>query len=257
MSELLSLCHRNVPSIVWTLLPDEAHQHAAIMWHQLHDLGSLVQRFGQALALYDKCENEISQARHVRAFAKPHLDPIENIKLHEKVKPLCDYNHAWQAMAKRDAAMTIFDFSNTIVGIQRNREASRTLCSFIDREAFARVYADFREHFRDRDKIRHAAAHPAEIAQTVVERDANAADGPYRKHGYDIDETCKNIMINGGSDGRTVIFTLEKRIMEFDFSYETFGYLYVFQQRIYGVFSDLEKVTFDLARQRLNSAQTS
>lgn len=76
--------------------------------------------------------------------------------------------------------------------------------------------------------IRDASAHPTEPG-------INSFDGPYRKHGFNVDEGVSRTMLTGGS-GRTLFVTVKETVLEYELSNETMATLITVRDAIYAVF---------------------
>jgi hypothetical protein len=251
---ITALSHReNLPTLVGVALPEADRPHLDHLKLALESLAENLRRFWLALALYEWCETEILQA-HNTVTAAGQKGPWEHGKAVTKVRSLVVCRRGWQEMAKREGAMTIFDFSSALDAVKHNRQVSRTLCDLIDGAALEKIISDFRRRFPFRDKVRHAAAHSTEIGSTVADRAKNSIAGSLKKVGFNV-EKAEGLIISGHMHGRTVAYTIEGMLVTCDLTSETLDKLKETQQATYGLLKPTAQALWKMKEEKDGSVR--
>jgi hypothetical protein len=223
MSDSIAKCFLPMPNFPFSDLFGDDLERALIIHRQFVELGSMLQRFGYAVDLFDYCNAEIERAAQ------------EYGRRDRRYKEFNDSRHGWQQIAAREGGMTICDFGKVIASIKHNRQECKALYSRIDGKELEIIWREFRATFKDRVDIRDAAAHPVDFFKTPEDIAENALFSDYKNHGLSL-ENPNACVIKGVIDGRTVLYTVGNRVVEYELSANTLDKLLHFKSRICAVF---------------------
>lgn len=145
------------PEIKTDLLSGEEQDNA---WHLdflLRDLDSYIHRFEAAVALIERCTADLRHwiPRTAGADYVPEYPLLSDAEL--------ALRWGWQAMAARDATMTIYHFGSTLTSIGKAVGKCPTLLPFHDAARAKEAKRLFKEYFPAAEKARHAIGHAADI----------------------------------------------------------------------------------------------
>lgn len=202
--------------------------------------------FNAALSLFDFCEHQKNIAR-----SSMKTDPFKYMDISQQLT-------AWQFVAGRDAALTIYHFGWAIDGVNNASSKCKSLFPLIDNDLRRKARRLFDDNFPRNAAMRHAVAHSAEFANKP---DEHAYSGPYREPGVIIEDVQE---MNWNSlNNRTFSLTFEGEIFAFDITAETAAILRQSTVALFSAFAPLEKSSHDafiakmVARSSGQSAQAT
>ena len=148
---------------------------------------------------------------------------------------------AWQRIALRDGAMTIYHFGRSLKEGSGNglKECPR-LRSLLISEHLHRARRMFSRKFPKAERVRHGAAHSAEITESKANFDANSFSGNTDGLGLIQGNASKLLVQNVVSD-RHYVTTHQGEIVRYELSAETFGSLGEIAREFYLAFDDVER----------------
>jgi hypothetical protein len=122
-------------------------------------LNNYVANFSETLSLFDFCQTQVD------AFVG---DKIRN--------PEFSRIRAWQRIAARDGAMTVFHFGKTLEGINASRRDLPTAFKMVNRNKQGAAIKLLRDQFPHWERLRHAVAHAGELWKDLPSFQETAGD---------------------------------------------------------------------------------
>jgi hypothetical protein len=205
----------------FTMLPEGERDAGFAVCTQLGRLGSYVERFDAALTLSHQCmiwrrESAPNERRSKKYWM----------------------TSTWSSIAQRDAGMTIFDFKKAMIAIKAECLKSKSMMAHVSMNDLESPVKRFAAYFPDAETIRHALAHPSEVAATPKR---NSFSGSATLPGGISFENVDQLSISGGQGNDTVFLTIENEIQQFDFNADTGKKLEELYEMMCGAFDGLAK----------------
>jgi hypothetical protein len=208
------------PQLDLTSIPAADQDRARDIEILLGGLDKFVTRFEHALLLIERNKREFNdsdstfRAQRLEAKGRPdYLDVFPSLmKEHMTTGQVL---LSWSKIAERDMALTIWDFSTTMYNIRKALDACPSVNALVPRPKLEKVLANLSAAFPDRKKMRHAAAHPADLKGTANQQARNSIGGEFEGGGIKISENASVFMSgNSGPDG-TVISSYLGEVVSF------------------------------------------
>jgi hypothetical protein len=213
-------------------LPETERRAASQIQMQLHDLVAKGRDFAAALALFDYSFKQVI----LQHTPYPH-DPDNK-----------SWVHAWQYIAARDGAVTIYNFGKAFELISHNFVKCPTVVSLVDRESLKTARRRMRELFPRYEAIRHAIAHSAELMNQESSSKKHSISGPFELARGLVAPAGTTVMISGTLKDREFISTVKGQLQSYEISKATLDGLTDVRIDIYTAFLPVEAET--LARLR-------
>ena len=205
-----------------------------IIAEQLDNLDTFITKFGDAVELRNSCA--ITRNREGDA-----LDAVRKSKSEADIRIAETYFNdfenkliAWQRIAGREGGMTLWETFHTLTAIRSNVNHCQSLKTLLN-TGLSKVIEDFAKRFPWRKKIRHAVAHPADLARTLANVEKNAYQGSYSAHGVELRSNNAQITMTI-VNGSTFVYTIDHEIVEYDLTMETLESLRKFQDDFHQCF---------------------
>jgi hypothetical protein len=196
------------PRIDDSTFPERERQQVDSILLLLGGLSSLIEQFRADLELFDYAEQNL--------FAW--LGRDERIGRENAPE-----RRAWLFIASRDAAMTIWEFSEALKFIRRALEICTRLRTPAKDHALKAAIDRFGAAFPFAKDVRHATAHPVEQIATPEERKKNTLRGA-------------GVLIQGGLVGRKFTHSKNGREVSFEISSATILTLETVKNAVFDVF---------------------
>ena len=200
------------PRLIPMGMPEEEQDGAWLVQSGLMSLESYVQDFAAALALFD--------------FATSRRD----------------VPHQWSFVAARDGVMTIYHFYAQFDGIRKTARACPTLERLVDWQQFRAVELLFRARFRDFVDMRDSIAHAGEKMKTPEKFAEHAFTGSIDSRLVKADNIMSITMTNC-LENRKFTNTWEGKIVSYEVSAQTLGYLDEAKGRVWAAFTTAAEET--------------
>jgi hypothetical protein len=209
------------PMITHDVFPATEQEHVRCVMRCLHQMDDHSSEFWYALRLYDESLTNLKQfhALHVGDGRKA---------------------AAWMEIAKRVAAMNIWEFSSAIYDAKNNCSKCPVLGDLIDKPLAEQTVQLLAKYFPDREEVRHAAAHPNLFNKPGSAKD-NLLKQEFNRPGVSI--PAGNIV--KAVHGRTLIYTYMGNTVEFDLTETTHSKLREIQSMFYSAFGVAETFCHD------------
>ena len=258
-----------MPTIGWYTIPPQiiitelAEEDAETAWHIRNQLGELtlyVDRFSAALALIERSRSEVSDLKAARTAEKNRLRGTpEYMRVHDAQKEFMDLIHrlhTWIQMAARDAVMTIWDFTRTVVEIRYNLDSCPSLNALVPRPQLEKALGEMGKAFPNRKYTRHAAAHPADMGKTRKERNRHATSEKIELDGFL--SSGGNVSLSSVITGDGVVsWTYEGRLIQAHINEGGLANLIRIREMVFECFSNAEKETRGRLKERMFSKRNN
>ena len=197
------------PRLIPATLPQDEQRRVWIVQSAIMDLDGYVTDFSSALALFDF------------ASGNPNLP------------------HRWDLIAARDGAMTIKHFYDVFDGIRVTTRCCPSLSPLVDWAQIRTAERVYRTHFRDYIDVRDSVGHAGDKAATPEKYENHAytgslSSGPVK--GSMVGMTMTNLL-----EGRKFTNTWEHKIVSYEISNKTLGYLCEARDHVWSAFRVAER----------------
>jgi hypothetical protein len=141
----------------------------------------------------------------------------------------------WLFVAARDGVMAIWHFRNEMKSANDIANKSCHTAPMLDRAKLKAAHTKFDEYFPDFVGSRHAVAHAGELGRSTASFDRNSFTGSYDSGRVKIDD-ARNVMMSENLQGRTLMSTMDGKVVRCDITGETFERLVEVTQLFYSAF---------------------
>ena len=202
--------------------------------HAVELLASLARfdrEFRNAVLLFDASFQENQEL--VRAVERGQLD-FRTLDL------ATDTLSAWQAIAARDGALTIYHFGNTIEAVRKSLHACPTLDRLVDHARLKHASAEFRKEFPRYEAIRHVVGHAADFAASPKKKDTHSVKGPWKADfeevSIEVGDADATTQFSGALYQKSYCVTFEGQMHCYEISHLTADKIESAKERAYSAF---------------------
>jgi hypothetical protein len=210
-------------------IPNEERETTRHLWSLLFFLGWYEQQFRHALALFDVC-----------VHSRPPLAANPNdIPKYPVIESEGHTLLAWQTIAARDGALSIYHFGRALAAILPWLGNCPTIRGLVSHDAIRLARKSFVAALPSYDALRHAVGHAADFNATPEKREAHSIKPPWKGSFGEV-----NLQIIGAKSsrftetlhGRTYYVSYEGHIHHYEIKPETLDVLCKARERTYAVF---------------------
>jgi hypothetical protein len=193
-------------------------------------------QFRQALALLESC----------RASPAPSIDPANPPKF-----PVFESQgftrRAWELMAAREGALTIYHFGQGLDAIAPALHRCASIADRVDHAALRLARKSFKAAFPSHDAVRHVVGHTVDFSATVEERNRHSVTPPWQ-HTFDSHTHqyagTRPMFTPGDLHNRTYLVTYEGDVHFYELKAETLERLSAIRERTYSAFKAVTDLDF-------------
>lgn len=197
--------------------------------NQLTDVGIYQLAFADALALFDWCvENRHSQLEHIDRPDEAHRQLL-----------------AWEFIAARAGALTIWDFGHNIHQIAMNLRKCKMLNDLVSNRDLDTVAKMFAKAFPNAEHIRNASAHPADLMWNPHFQKVNSFDGPLEVNGRAIIAGDPVQTHFSGIVDSTVVVTIYGKAVSYDLTSQSLKKLDEIRVALFSALQKASEFSFD------------
>jgi len=216
---ILQNVYEDVPKIDRSTIPENEMPPFLHVMTLLGEFGLYERNFLTAVFLYDYCQQS---AGEISDFAK-----LEN--------SLWTIS-AWQMMAARDGALTIYHFSSAIEGLKNSLRFCPTLNTKVNNRAIREAGRLFNGFFPDSKLIRDAVAHVADLSKTQESKLLNAVKGAFRKGRFSSNDAEGTTWLRGNMNERSFAVTIRGKAYTYNLNHENAARLSDVKKNIFSAF---------------------
>lgn len=230
------------------LIPSTELAAATRIDTSLRDLSSLCDDFKTTLALFDFSSSGATENSEARRSAIERLGVQGAWTAHVEHLGSIRILSAWRHIAARDAAVTLWDFRQTVHSINRQRLRCPTINSLLDTYTLDKAARRTTKELPDAKTMRDMASHQRELK---VGR--NSRKGAFEIEGLIDNGSDAPIIVACAIVGRSVHWTANEKTLQFEMSETTLTTLEEIRDEIY---ASVRPATEHLSKIRLQKARS-
>ena len=210
-------------------IPDGEGEATRHLWSLLFLLGWYEQQFRHALALFNGCEQGRSPLP-----ANPNDIPKYPI-----IESEWHTLNAWQTIAARDGALSIYHFGQALAAIPPWLGNCPTVRGLVSHDALRLARKSFVAALPSYDALRHAVGHAADFNATLEKREAHSIQPPWKETAGAATLQflgAKPMRVTEELHGRAYLVTYDGQIHHYEIKPETLDALRKVRERIYVAF---------------------
>jgi hypothetical protein len=213
------------PMIDGDHIPNDEREAVRHLYGILFLLGWYEQQFRHALALFDGCVQGRSPPPET-----PNLLPKYPI-----IEAEWNTLNAWETMAARDGAMSIYHFGQALIAIAPWLRNCPTPRACVDHAVIRLARKSFFAALPSYNAIRHAVGHAADFNATIELLEEHSVQAPWGHAGFHI-EGKRAVRLTEQLIGRTYYVSYAGDVHHFEMADNTLAVLLKVRERVYAAF---------------------